>query len=167
MLVILVGFTENKGINLLIGFSILLLLAFSSYGLAIWGVNETTTNTIFIMGSFSVLVFATTIFAGFLKTGIGEKKQLHTAIILGVIVFAFGSFAFLHSLNMIYPAQHGNDIWELTGIITLMASTAIGTTVAIHRHQYPLRSEIKTVQFKKKEDRFPLNVDRSPLRAVR
>lgn len=167
MLVILVGFTENKGINLLIGFSLILLLAFSSFGLAIWGVNETSLNTIFMVGSFSVLVFATTIFIEFLKIGLREKKQLNVSIILSGIIFAFGSYSLLLSLNMINPAKHSNDIWELIEVVTLIASSVIGTTIAIHKFRYFNSSVNSTIQFTQKTDRFSLSVDQTTLRAVR
>lgn len=167
MLVILVGFTENKVINLLIGFSLILLLAFSSIGLAIWGINQTSLNSIYLVGSLSILIFATSIFVEFLKNGFEDKKQLHIAVILTSIVFAFGSYSVLLSMNMINPSKHSNDIWELIEVVTLIASLVIGTTIAIHKYRYVNSSENSTIQFNQKTDRFSLTVDQSPIRAVR
>ena len=167
MLVILVGFTENKGINLLIGFNLMLLLAFSSFGLAIWGVNETSLKTLLMIGSLSVLVFSTTIFAGLLKNSFGKKKQLSAAMILSSIVFAFGSYSLLLLLNMINPAKHDNDLWKLIEIVTLIASSAIGITIAIHKFRHVNSPENSSIPFNQKTDRFSLAVDQSPLRAVR
>lgn len=167
MLVILVGFSENKGINLLIGFCLILLLSSSTIGLAIWGVNESSINRIFMSGSFSVFVFATTIFAGLLRTSNGEQKQLNAAIILSGIVFAFGSYFLLASLNMINPAKHSNNIWDLTEAVTLIASVVIATTIAIHKFRYLKSAENSTIQFKQNHERLPLSANHSPLRAVR
>lgn len=167
MLVILVGFTENKGINLLIGFSLILLLSCSTFGLAIWGVNETSISRIFMSGSFSVFIFATTIFVGILKSGHVEKKQLNAAVVLSGIVFAFGSYSLLASLNMINPAKHSKNIWELTEVVTLIASSVVATTIAIHKLRYHKSSANSTIQIKQRPGRMPLQADHSPLRAVR
>jgi len=167
MLVILVGFTENKGINLLIGFSLILLLFFITFGLAIWGINETSINRIFMSSSFFVFIFATTIFVGILKSGHVEKQQLNAAIVLSGIVFAFGSYFLLASLNMINPAKHSKIIWELTEVVTLIASSFIATTIAIHKFRYHKSSANSTIQLKQSLGKMPLPADHSPLRAVR
>lgn len=167
MLVILVGFTENKIINLLIGASLTLLLAFSSFGLAIWGVNENSLNKIFMAGSFSVLIFASIIFIGFLKACIGEKKLLNIAIILSGIILAFGSYSLMLSLSMINPTKHANDIWELIGAVSLFASILIGTTIAVHIFRNVNGNVNAAIPFNQKTDRFSLSANNSPLRAVR
>jgi Na+/melibiose symporter-like transporter len=118
-------------------------------------------------GSFSVFVFATTLLVRFLKIGLGKKEQFNVSIILSGIVFAFGSYSLISTLNMINAAKNSNGIWESIGVVTLMSSSAIATTIAIHKFRHSNSSVNHTTHSIKKTDRFSIPVDNSPLRVAR
>lgn len=136
MLVILVTFTENSVINKLIGLTITLLLAYSSVALAVGGINEANLLRILLVGSVPVMLFSTRLFVEFVKMSVYENREGNKAFMLSGIVFGFGSYVLLLSMNMMNPGKHGEDIRILLGMVTLISTFVISLSLALSKVEY-------------------------------
>jgi hypothetical protein len=166
MLIILVAFTEDKILNFFIGLTLTLLLAFSSVALAGWGVNEKSLAIILMTGSIAVFSFATMIFIKYIKRSLGEKKEIKATVILSGIIFAFGSYFALLSLNMIKPQKHAEDIWMLLGLVTVISASLIGITISLYKLSYSNHTIVTSIKINQKGEAFALPGERFPLRAI-
>ena len=166
MLIILVGFTEDKKINFFIGVALTLLLSFSSVGLAVWGVNEKSLANILMTGSITVFTFASLVFIKFIKLSLVEKKEIKATVILSGITFAFGSYVALLSLNMINPQKHAEDIWMLLGLVTIISASLIGIIISMHKLNNVNRTILTSIKFHQEGEGYALPGERFPLRAI-
>lgn len=166
MLIILVGFTEDKKINFFIGVALTLLLSFSSIGLAVWGVKEKSLANILMTGSITVFTFASFLFIKFIKMSLIEKREIKATVILSGIIFAFGSYVALLTLNMINPQKHAADIWMLLGLVTIISATLIGITISIHKLSNVNRTILTSIKFHQEGEGYALPGERFPLRAI-
>jgi hypothetical protein len=133
MLIILVNFSEKRGFNKLIGFTLTLLMAYSSAALAMNGVNETNLLKVMLVGSIPVFLFASKLFFHFVKISVYENRESTKAFMLSGIVFAFGSYIVLLSMHMIAPLKHAHDIRLLLGMVTLVSTLVISIGLALSK----------------------------------
>jgi hypothetical protein len=166
MLIILVGFTEDRKLNFFIGVSLTLLLSFSSVGLAVWGLNEKSLANILMTGSITVFAFASLLFIKFIKLSLVEKKEIKATVILSGIIFAFGSYVALLALNMINPQKHADDIWMLLGVVTIISASLIGITISMHKLNNVNHTILTNIKFHQEGEGFSLPGERFPLRAI-
>ena len=166
MLIILVAFTEDKKLNFFIGLTLTLLLTFSSVALAVWGVNERSLANILMTGSIAVFAFTTMIFIKYIKRSLIEKKEIKATVILSGIIFAFGSYVALLSLNMIDPEKHSEDIWMLLGLVTVIAASLIGITISLYKLSYTNHTVVTSIKFNQNGEGYAIPVERFPLRAI-
>ena len=109
MLVLLCHLAGKSMINALIKGCLAILLAFSAASLALRGTGDNNLFMIMMVGSVPVFTFSSILFIDQVKEMIYEKKGANNAILLGGIVFAFGSYIILLLLNRIDPQAHAGD----------------------------------------------------------
>ena len=166
MLIILVAFTEDKILNFFIGLTLTLLLTFSAVALAGWGVNEKSLAIILMTGSIAVFSFATLIFINYIKRSLGEKKEIKATVILSGIIFAFGSYFALLSMNMINPQKHAEDIWMLLGLVTVISASLIGITISLYKLSYTNHTIVTSIKINQEGYVHAMTEERFPLRAI-
>jgi hypothetical protein len=166
MLIILVAFTEDKILNFFIGLTLTLLLTFSAVALAGWGVNEKSLAIILMTGSIAVFSFATLIFINYIKRSLGEKKEIKATVILSGIIFAFGSYFALLSMNMINPQKHAEDIWMLLGLVTVISASLIGITISLYKLSYTNHTIVTSIKINQEGYVHAMPEERFPLRAI-
>ena len=157
---------EIFSINFFIGVALTLLLSFSSVGLAVWGVNEKSLANILMTGSITVFTFASLVFIKFIKLSLVEKKEIKATVILSGIIFAFGSYVALLSLNMINPQKHAGDIWMLLGLVTIISASLIGIIISVHKLNNVNRTILTSIKFHQEGEGYALPGERFPLRAI-
>jgi hypothetical protein len=133
MLVILVNFTNRRGLNKLIGLALTLLVAYSSAAVAMYGVSENVLLKIMLTGSVPVFLFASKLFIHFVKLSVYENRESTKAFMLSGIVFAFGSYIVLLSMHLIEPLKHAHDIRLLLGLVTLISTLVISIGLAVSK----------------------------------
>lgn len=130
LMLLLLGYIAGKSmINFLIKGCLAFLLAFSVVSLGLRGMGETNLFMIMLVGALPVFLFSSVLFTDHVKQMIYEKKGTKNTILLGSIVFAFGTYIILLLLNRIDPQAHAGDFRILLGLITLISGLVMTTSL--------------------------------------
>lgn len=95
------------------------------------GTEEHILLNIMLVGAIPVLVFSTMLLTTYLRKSFNNKEEITNAVMLGAIVFAFGSYILLLSLNMADPAKHTNDLRSIIGLITILSAAVMSVSLAL------------------------------------
>lgn len=144
MLVLLFHFTPKNSLRSIMKRSLTVLLAISILIMAYAGTGETVLFSIMLLGSIPVFVFSSILFGSYIKKSLSNKSETTNAIVLSAVVFAFGSYILLLSLNMIDPAKHAIDLRSIIGLITIISASVMSVSLALSQ---PEVKQIATQQF--------------------
>lgn len=130
MLIILVNLAEKDMMVNLIKGCLVFLLSFSALSIALRGMGEHNLFMIMFVGSIPVFIFASMLFIDYAKQSIYQKQGSNKTIMIGGIVFAFGSYIILLLLNRINPQAHVGDFRIVLGLITVIAGLVMAFGLA-------------------------------------
>lgn len=131
MLLLLMHFTSGDVLKRMIKKILAVLLTGSILTMTVLGTGENILLNIMLFGAFPVLVFSTMLLTAFLRKRINNKQEITNAVMLGAIVFAFGSYILLLSLNLADPAKHANDLRSIIGLITILSAAVISVSLVL------------------------------------
>ena len=131
MLAILLYFTTDNRLKGIIKKTCTVLLGASILTMAIMGIAENILLSIMLIGSLPVLVFSTMLLTTYLGKRMINKTATGNTVMLGAIVFAFGSYILLLSLNMADPAKHEHDLRTIIGLITILSAAVMSVSLAL------------------------------------
>jgi len=130
-LIFLLYFTENNKITKGIKNSLAAILGISVVAIGITSFNEQTTLSLMTLGTIPVFLFGSVLFIQHVKSSVYHQKGTNKAFILSAIVFAYGSYMLLLTLNVISPEKHSSDIRSLFGLITIISAAFASISIAM------------------------------------
>lgn len=130
-LIFLVYFTENIKITKGIKISLAAILGISVAAIGLSSFNEQTTLNLMALGTIPVFLFGSILFIQQVKSSVYHQRGTNKAFILSAIVFAYGSYMILLTLNLISPEKHSADIRSLFGLITIISTAFASISIAM------------------------------------
>lgn len=130
MLIVLMQFSRDRETNRFIGFLVIVLLAFYSGAIAAKGIGESNLLNMMLVSALPVAAVATAMLIAELKQNFISNKPSVKAFMLAAILFGFGSYAAILSLNLLEPAKHVADIRMILGLITLLSISVMAISMA-------------------------------------
>lgn len=131
MLGLLFYFASSDTLKGMMKKTLVVLLTVSIVVMAVMGTKEDVLLNIMLIGSVPVLVFSTILLTTLIRKSICNKNEITNAVILGAVVFAFGSYILLLSLNMAEPAKHAHDLRSIIGLITVLSAAVMSVSLAL------------------------------------
>jgi hypothetical protein len=135
MLVLLFHFSTTNSLRSLMKKSLTVLLAASILIMAYAGTSEPVLFSIMLMGSIPVFVFSSILFGKYIKKSMSNKNETTNAVVLSAVVFAFGSYILLLSLNMVNPTKHELDLRSIIGLITIISAAVMSVSLALSQQE--------------------------------
>ena len=130
-LIFLLYFTENNKITKGIKVSLASILGISVVAMGLSSFNEQATLNLMTLGTIPVFLFGSVLFIQYVKSSVYQQKGTNKAFILSAIVFAYGSYMLLLTLNLISPEKHASDIRSLFGLITIISTAFASISIAM------------------------------------
>lgn len=131
MLGLLLHFTSGELFKGMMKKTLVVLLTGSILTMTVLGTGENILLNMMLVGAIPVLVFSTMLLTTFLRKSFNNKEEITNAVMLGAIVFAFGSYILLLSLNMADPAKHAQDLRSIIGLITILSAAVMSVSLAL------------------------------------
>ena len=145
MLTVLMQFSRERIMNRFIGLLVIGLLAFYSGGIAAKGLGEENLLNMMLVSVLPVAAVATALLADELKQNFDIRKPSVKAFMLAGILFGFGSYAAILSLNLLEPAKHVANIRTILGLITLLSTAFISISMAFTKVEVAEAVETETI----------------------